>query len=117
MNNSSEATEEYFNYEASGRGSYDKQGHTGVLARVYLHSDKIKLTHDEIVARRGTELERTKYVHELCSRARTRFQMYKLASLPIIVSVRILQMQLKQIATLAEQVYLTYFGNCSASQA
>lgn len=33
-------TTEYLDYEGSGRGSYNKQGHIGILARMHLHSDQ-----------------------------------------------------------------------------
>lgn len=41
--------------------------------------------------------------------------MYKLVSLPISVNAGVLQMQLKQIAIFAEQVYLIYISNCSGT--
>ncbi len=107
---------EYFNYEGSARGSYDNHGHVGLLARMHHHLDKLELTHDEILAGResgsGSPIQ---YVHELCSRAKSQFQMYKLASFPIVVNASALQMQMKQMAIFMEQVYLIYFGNYSGT--
>jgi hypothetical protein len=97
-------TTEYLDYEGSGRGSYNEQGHIGILARMYLHSDKLGLTQDEIAGRREAGLG-VQYVHELCCRARPQSQMCKLAPSPIILNAGVLQMQLKQIAIFAEQVY------------
>lgn len=107
---------EYFNYEGSARGSYDNHGHVGLLARMHQHLDKLEFTHDEIVASRASGVgEPVQYIHELCSRAKTQFQMYKLASFPIVVNAGVLQMQMKQMAIFMEQVYLIYFGNYSGT--
>ncbi|KAF4627595.1 hypothetical protein G7Y89_g10562 [Cudoniella acicularis] len=107
---------EYFNYEGSARGSYNKHGHVGLLARIHHHLDKLELTNDEILA--GRESGRgspVQYVHKLCSRAKNQFQIYKLASFPIVINSSVLQTQMKQIAIFMEQIYLIYFGNYSGT--
>ena len=60
---------------------------------MHQHLDKLEFTHDEIVASRASGVgEPVQYIHELCSRAKTKFQMYKLASFPIVVNAGVLQM-------------------------
>ena len=105
---------DYFNYVGSARGCYSNRDHIGILARMNSHLDKLKLSHDEVIASRNLGAAgRPQYVHELCSRPNTDFRMFKLASLPIIFNAGVLQMQMKQMAVFIEQVYLVYFGNYS----
>jgi hypothetical protein len=78
------------------------------------HLHKLEQSHEEILAGRQSGLN-VQYVHELCSQPGTRLQMYKLASLPIIVNAGVLQLQMKQMAIFMEQVYLVYFGNYSGA--
>ena len=108
---------EYFNYEGSARGSYSRQGHIGILARIHSHFDILESsTFYRIVAdRESAAARRPQYIHELCSRPKTQFQMYNLASLPIIFNAGVLQMQMKQLSIFIEQVYLVYFGNYSGT--
>jgi hypothetical protein len=106
---------EYLNYEGSEKGSYSRQGHIGILARMHSHFDTLESsTFYRIVAdRESAAARRPQYIHELCSRSNSQFRMYKLASLPIIFNAGILQMQMKQLSIFIEQVYLVYFGNYS----
>lgn len=102
---------EYSNYEGSARGSYHNHGHVGLLARMHQHLDMLEFTHDGIVASRASGVgESVQHNHELCSRAKTQFQMYKLASFLIVVNAGVLQMQMKQMAIFTEQVYLIFLA-------
>ena len=89
----------YFNYEGSARGCYSRQGHIGILARMHSYFDTLESsTCSQIVAdRESTAARSPQYIHELCSRPETQFQVYKLASLPIIFDADVLRMQMKQL--------------------
>lgn len=101
---------EYFNYEESGRGCYMFQDHVGLMARVYQHLKVLEQIHNEIIASRDLPQVQCARIMLLTSDS---IPCHKLASLPIVLEVGILQFQMKQMAIFMEQVYIIYFGNFS----